>query len=75
MAKQQKKKYNKPNYKYKKLDDKVDFGQHKSKTIEEVIESEPMYLEWALNNVRGFSLSAGIKSSLKKRLGRELRED
>lgn len=64
----EKKKYQKPKYKYKKLSEKIEFGQHEGLTIEELLDKEPGYFTWALKNIKGFSLSAEIKKVLEEKL-------
>lgn len=39
------------------ISDTFDFGKHKGKTVEEVIDEEPTYIEWCIDNVTGFELS------------------
>lgn len=40
------------------LDDKITFGtKHRGKTIEQVCESAPQYLEWCTENLDRFELS------------------
>lgn len=38
------------------LDSIMPFGSHKGKTIKEIADSTPSYLEWCLKNVEGFCL-------------------
>jgi hypothetical protein len=38
------------------LDTKIKFGKHKLFTIQEVIDDDPTYIEWCLDNVKGFEL-------------------
>ena len=75
MAKQKTQEQKKSDHKYKTLSEKMSSGNHRGKTMKEVVENDPLYLEWALKHINGFSLSIGIRNALKKRLGRELKED
>ena len=36
------------------LDDELSFGKYKGKTVEEVLEDDPTYLRWCLENVPSF---------------------
>lgn len=36
---------------------KLDFGKHKGKTIEEILECDPTYIRWAIKTISGFELS------------------
>lgn len=38
------------------LDSVLAFGKHQGKTVAFVSETDPMYLEWCLNNIDGFEL-------------------
>lgn len=38
------------------LDDKLEFGKHKNKTIQHVIDVEYSYITWCLNNIPDFGL-------------------
>ncbi len=40
-----------------KLSDKFRFGKHKDKTLKEIITISPTYVEWALKNVKDFSIT------------------
>jgi len=37
--------------------DPLPFGKHRGKTVRDVIDQDPTYLEWALLNVEGFELT------------------
>ena len=39
-----------------KLTDKITFGKHKGETLEEVILSNPTYIEWALDEIDSFEI-------------------
>lgn len=47
-----------------KLNDKITFGKHKGLTIKEIIEDDPSYLEWALDEVDGFELDDAAIAAL-----------
>lgn len=42
----------------------LDFGKHKGEHVIKVIESDPGWLEWALDNVQGFRLSKDAQYEL-----------
>ena len=39
------------------LKDRFNFGKHRGKTIKQVIDKDPTYVEWAIKNVDGFELN------------------
>ncbi len=39
------------------IDDSFDFGKYKGKTIEELLNENPGYVDWLIRNVGGFALS------------------
>lgn len=39
------------------LDDVLNFGKHRGRTIEHVCRTDPTYLEWCLDNINDFFLS------------------
>jgi len=39
------------------LDDEFDFGRNKGKTIKELIQVNPGYVDWVIRNIEGFALS------------------
>lgn len=47
------------------LIDKLTFGKHKGATIEEVIDDDPSYLEWAIDEIEWFELDEAATKSLK----------
>jgi len=53
------------------LSDKLTFGKHKGCTIEEIIEDDPGYLEWAIDEIEWFELDEVAARKLEK----NLRED
>ena len=38
------------------LNDELGFGTHSQDSVREVIEEDPTYIEWALDEVKGFRL-------------------
>jgi hypothetical protein len=45
------------NYRALGLHDEMPFGQYEGKTIEELIDDEPGYVKWLLENLRDFELA------------------
>ena len=39
------------------LNGKLNFGKHKGKTINQILEEEPTYIRWCLENIDWFKLS------------------
>jgi len=39
------------------LDDEFDFGRNKGKTIKELLQVNPGYVDWVIRNIEGFALS------------------
>jgi hypothetical protein len=35
---------------------KINYGKHKGKTVKQIIETNYMWIEWALENITGFAL-------------------
>ena len=54
------------NVKYWQLGEILDFGKYKGKSLEEVIKLDPKYIEWCLEKIEDFYLSAGAKKFLNK---------
>ena len=38
------------------LNSKFDFGKHKGKNVAEIIENEPTYIKWCIENIDNFEL-------------------
>jgi hypothetical protein len=38
------------------LNDRISFGKYEHDTIEEILDKDPDYIEWALDQIEGFSL-------------------
>lgn len=38
------------------LEDKLDFGKHKGKSIDWILDNEPTYIEWCIENITKFEL-------------------
>lgn len=53
--------------KFKKKSNIVDFGKHKGKSIGEVIEKYPSWVDWAIQNVTNFTMSKKLQKKQKKR--------
>ena len=47
------------------LDDKMEFGYHKGKTVAAVIRENPSYLNWALKHTNKVNLSLEVAAALK----------
>ena len=53
--------YKKTKYKYQEITDVVDFGFHRGKTVQEVIDKEEEYFEWCAGNMgKKFKLSKKV---------------
>ena len=39
------------------LENKLNFGKHKGKTIDEILHEDPTYIRWCLENIDWFKLS------------------
>ena len=42
----------------------LDFGRHKDEDIQHIVDTNPRWLEWALENVEGFALSEEAELAL-----------
>lgn len=42
------------------LDSKLDFGKHRGRKVEDVLEDDPGYLLWAMENVERFEVDAAL---------------
>lgn len=49
-------------------EDKFTFGKHKGKFVSDVIESDPNYVKWALDNVEWFDLDNCLRDKLAETL-------
>ena len=47
-----------------KKEHKLGFGKHKGKTVEEILESDPTYIRWAINNIETFVMSEHDKKEV-----------
>jgi len=45
------------------LSDKMRFGKHRGKTIKQIVDSDPSYLDWAEENVEGFILTLDARAA------------
>ena len=50
------------------LTHQLTFGKYKGKTVQEVIDQNPRYLDWALGTIEWFGLSAGAHEALEDSL-------
>lgn len=50
------------------LSEVFDFGKWEGKTVEQVIDTEPTYLNWCEENLDAFILAAGAKRYLQEAL-------
>lgn len=39
------------------LKTKLIFGKHKGKTLEKILNLDPLYIEWCINNINDFNLN------------------
>lgn len=44
------------------LDDVIDFGKYKNKTIREIIDDDPDYIEWALDETDNFGFDLDLEA-------------
>jgi hypothetical protein len=51
------------------LSDKLTFGKYKGYTIEDVLEDDPNYLEWAIDEIEWFELDEIATKELNNNLG------
>jgi hypothetical protein len=51
------------------LSDKLTFGKYKGYTIEEILEDDPSYLEWAIDEIEWFELDYIAAQKLNDNLG------
>ena len=51
------------------LDHKLTFGKHKGKTIEDVLEDDPRYLRWCMENIDDFELDRAVEHLLHEKIG------
>lgn len=51
------------------INDRIGFGGYSQSTIGEIIDDDPTYLEWALDEVNGFQLSDRARELLTEALG------
>ena len=53
------------------LDSRFTFGTHKGRTVQEVINDDSDYIEWALDNVDRFELDSAASDALDESLGHD----
>lgn len=51
-----------------KLDEKITFGKHKGVILKTVIDRNPSYIVWCVNNIEWFKLNQEAKDYFKERL-------
>jgi hypothetical protein len=49
---------------------RLPFGKHKGETIEEILDNDPNYLDWAVGYIDGFTLAEDVLKELYKILDR-----
>lgn len=47
------------------LRDIITFGKHSGKSVKEVITQDPMWLDWAIQNIKSFSISDYAKEQVR----------
>lgn len=53
-----------PDYPILGMRDELRFGKHKGETIENVLESDPSWLRWALENLEDFVVTDEVEDGL-----------
>jgi hypothetical protein len=48
-------------YKYKTLEQKLNFSSNRDMTIKDVMDEQPTFIIWALSTVKGFKLMGDVK--------------
>lgn len=46
------------------LDSALDFGKYKGRTVEDVLDEDPAYLLWALENVERFETDKAVQDAI-----------
>lgn len=54
-----------PSYPVYGMRDELRFGRRKGEVIEDVLESDPGWIRWALENVRGFAVDETVEEELR----------
>jgi len=52
-----------------KLTDKIQFGKHNGKTIQEIIDKDVTYIEWAIQTIENFDLDDEAEAEFETTLG------
>lgn len=52
------------------LDDVLNFGKYKGSTVDSVLEEDPKYLLWALENVERFEVDKALQDAITRAAGR-----
>lgn len=50
------------------------FGMHRGKTVQEILDTDPRYIDWALKNVGSFQMSEEDKESVADRVFKHQQE-
>lgn len=50
------------------LDDKIAFGKHEGKTIQEILDCDAQYIYWCINNLESFGISADAMKAAKAKV-------
>lgn len=54
-----------PDYPILGMRDELPFGKHRGSAVEDVLERDPGWLRWALENVRGFIVTDEVEDELR----------
>jgi hypothetical protein len=54
-----------PDYPILGISDALPFGKHKGESLVDVLESDPGWLRWALENIKGFVITDEVEDELK----------
>ena len=47
-----------------KLTTKMDFGRYREKTVKHILDSDPIYLSWCLENIPSFKVSKKLSEKI-----------
>lgn len=53
-----------PDYPVYCMSDELRFGKHRGETVESILESDPGWIRWALENVSGFAVDPDVEDEL-----------
>lgn len=54
-----------PNYPALGLQSELRFGKHEGETVEAVLATDPGWIRWAIENIRGFAVDADVEEELR----------